>query len=174
MPHRSTRTDEVAHRDAEGDPHILGPGLLPTPFTAAEIRVASEGKVIRLLVEDPDGSRFERVNRFCDRDAEGATLEQWRVDADGAVEGPIARARVTWRELQEHAAFSAATTTRSTETLELPIGRVDCLRYAVRKTADPEASTFWFSLGHPGMPVRYEVATDTGIQRTTVIAIERR
>ena len=34
------------------DPHVLGPGLLPTPFTADEIRVAcGSGRTMRLLVE---------------------------------------------------------------------------------------------------------------------------
>lgn len=141
------------------DPHVLGPGLLPTPFTADEIRTATgEGKTIRLRVDLPDGSHTTRVNRFTEVDAEGATLERWSL----ADRGDLSASRVTWRELQGHAAFDAATTALSTETVTLPLGDLVCLRF---DTAD---GTFWFSLAHPGMPVRFE----SGGVRTTVEAIE--
>ncbi|KRC61407.1 hypothetical protein ASE14_11050 [Agromyces sp. Root81] len=64
------------------DPHVLGPGLLPTPFTADEIRAASgSGKLIRILVEQPDGETFERINHLIDCDDEGATVEHWPTPA---------------------------------------------------------------------------------------------
>ncbi|MGW9631841.1 hypothetical protein ACWGST_14160 [Agromyces sp. NPDC055520] len=163
------------------DPHLLGPGLLPTPFTADEIRSASgAGKLIRILVEQPDGERFERINRFSDCDADGAMLERWLVAADGGVEGEVSSGRVTWRELQGHAAFPADRTTVVEETLELPIGRVECLRYDTRdeagdgdeREADVAAETFWFARAFPGMPVRYESPTPVGVVRTTVLAVE--
>ncbi|WP_194421277.1 hypothetical protein [Microbacterium abyssi] len=186
----------------EPDPHVLGPGLLPTPFTADQIRDAARGgKTIRMLVEEPDGSTRFRVNRFRDPDDEGAMLERWTSGPTGIVEGEITSSRVTWRELQGHAAFPADLTTLSSETLKLPIGRVECLRYEVRESADAEPDTFWFATAHPGMPVRYEThpeassetalrgrdagnsaashprnavsARGDGVQRTTVIAIER-
>ncbi len=156
------------------DPHLLGPGLLPTPFTAAEIRDATRGgKTIRILVEEPDGAATIRVNRFLDTDEDGATLERWQSGPTGIVEGGISRSRVSWSELQAHAGFAADRTTLSSETLELPLGRVECLRYDVRDTAESAPSTFWFAIAHPGMPVRYETPMDAGIQRTTVISIER-
>jgi hypothetical protein len=141
------------------DPRMLGPGLLPTPFTADEIRDATGvGKTIRLRVDLPDGTRTSRVNRFIDVDAEGATLERWSRDG----RSDLTVSRVTWRELQGHAAFDAATTTRSTETAALPLGDLVCLRY---DTAD---GTFWFSPQHPGMPVRFE----SGGVRTAVESVE--
>lgn len=157
------------------DPRILGAGLLPTPFTAAEIRAASgAGKTIRLLVEEPDGARYERVNRFSECDDEGATLERWRVAVDGGVDGEVSTARVTWIELQGHAAFPAGRTIVSEDVLELPIGRVECRRYDVRidDSADAATEIFWFATAHPGMPVRYEVLTPAGTQRTTVVAVD--
>jgi hypothetical protein len=186
------------------DPHVLGPGLLPTPFTADEIRAGARGgKTIRMLVEEPDGTTYLRVNRFRDADDEGATLERWTSGPTGIVQGEITSSRVTWLELQGHAAFPADLTTLSSETLQLPIGRVDCLRYEVRESSDAEPETFWFAIDHPGMPVRYETRPETafrgrdvqdsgpshpqnavspedrsesreqGVQRTTVIAISR-
>lgn len=141
------------------DPHILGPGLLPTPFTAEEIRTATgRGKTIRIRIDLPDGSIATRVNRFSETDADGATLERWSL----ADRSDVSADRVTWLDLQRHAAFDTATTTVSTETLVLPLGELTCLRY---ETAD---GTFWFSPGHPGMPVRYE---SDGVS-TTVESIE--
>ncbi|MFB9308213.1 hypothetical protein BJY17_002321 [Agromyces hippuratus] len=156
------------------DPHVLGPGLLPTPFTADEIRAASgAGKLIRILVEQPDGERFERINRFSDCDDEGATLERWLVAADGGVEGEVSSGRVTWRELQGHAAFPDDRTTVTEETIELQIGRVECVRYDTRdEVPDAAVESFWFARSFPGMPVRFESPTPGGVVRTTVLAVE--
>ncbi|GAA1958635.1 hypothetical protein [Agromyces allii] len=170
-----------ADLEPASDPHLLGPGLLPTPFTAGEIRAASgSGKTIRLLVETPGGERFERVNRFVDLDDEGATLEQWRLDAAGDVDGEVTSERVTWRELQEHAAFPVEHATRSSVSLDLVLGGedalLDCLLYEVRQGhgdgGDPEVARFWFALDHPGMPVRYEIPTPEGVARTTVASVD--
>jgi hypothetical protein len=142
------------------DPHILGPGLLPTPFTADEIRDATgSGTTIHLLLEGPDGPLGENINRFHDTDAEGATLDRWSPADPKAVVSD----RVTWLDLQGHAAFDAETTTMATESLTTPLGDLTCRRY---DTAD---GTFWFSSAHPGMPVVYE---SEGM-RTTVLSIER-
>jgi hypothetical protein len=174
-PHAPTESHALSESQVPSDPHVLGPGLLPTPFTAAEIRAASgSGKTIRILVELPDGERFERIHRFSDCDDEGATLERWRVAVDGGVDGEVSSRRVTWFELQQHAAFPADRTSRSNETLELPIGRVECVRYDTRDDAwaDAPVATFWFAHDYPGMPVRYEEATPAGVERTIVVAIE--
>lgn len=144
----------------DSDPHLLGPGLLPTPFTAAEIRDATgTGTVIRLLLEGPDGPMAEHVNRFHDTDDEGATLDRWASEDPKAVVSN----RVTWAELQGHAAFDAGTTSVSTVSLSTPLGALTCRRY------DTEDGIFWFSIDHPGMPVQYE---SDGL-RTTVLSIER-
>ncbi|ANJ28437.1 hypothetical protein [Agromyces aureus] len=167
--------DPAAAGEQATEPHLLGPGLLPTPFTAGEIRAASgSGKRIRLLVEMPGGERFERVNRFVDLDDEGATLEQWRLDAAGEPDGEVTSERVTWRELQEHAAFPAEATARTSVVLASPLGTLDCLRYEVRHGEGDDASimTFWFALAHPGMPVRYEIPTPGGLMRTTMLAVD--
>lgn len=141
------------------DPHLLGPGLLPTPFTAAEIRDATgTGKLIRLQLDGPDGSLGEHVNRFRETDAEGATLDRWAAADPKAVVSN----RVTWLELQGHAAFDAATTSVSTVSLSSPLGELTCRKY------DTGDGVFWFSIAHPGMPVLHE---SEGL-RTTVLSIE--
>lgn len=145
---------------SETDPHLLGPGLLPTPFTAAEIRDATgSGKVIHLLLEGPDGPLGEHVNRFRDTDEEGATLDRWAVEDPNAVVSN----RVTWADLQGHAAFDAETTSVTTVSLSSPLGELTCRKY------DTDDGVFWFSIAHPGMPVQYE----SDGMRTTVLSIER-
>lgn len=145
---------------SEPDPHQLGPGLLPTPFTAAEIRKATgTGLVIQLLLEGHDGPMGKHVNHFYNTDAEGATLDRWAVAAPKA----IVKSRVTWAELQAHAAFDAGTTSMSTVSVTTPLGTLICHRY------DTEDGVFWFSVDHPGMPVQFE---SDGL-RTTVLSIER-
>ncbi|MCS3442764.1 hypothetical protein [Microbacterium phyllosphaerae] len=152
------------------DPHILGPGLLPTPFTADEIREATgAGKTIRLRVEQPDGSTGERVNRFRETDAEGATLDRWAAETPEAV----VSSRVTWAELQSHAAFPSDRTSVTTETLDTPLGSLTCQRYDTADEPGDPVESFWFSLAHPGMPIRYEVPIGDGVMRTTAWEITR-
>ena len=150
--------------DATPDPHVIADGLLPTPFTAAEIRAALRGgAVIRIRTSLPDGRVEDRVNRFREGDGEGATLDRWSIDSPSEVSS----SRVTWRELQAHAAFPADRTVARTETLaEHPLGRVRCLRYNV--TDSDGGAIFGFSLAHPGMPVQYESTDADGTTRTTV------
>ncbi|MDQ4215074.1 hypothetical protein [Microbacterium capsulatum] len=152
--------------DANADPHVIAADLLPTPFSAAEIRDELRGGALfRIRVEAADGSVTERINRLIDGDDEGITTESWTADAEPT------RRRSTWRELQEHAAFPAALARRSIEVLEHPLGRAELIRYDV---ADPDGDeVFWFSPAHPGMPVRYEISTADGVMRTTVVEITR-
>jgi hypothetical protein len=151
------------------DAHLLGEDLLPTPFTADEIREGCpEGRTIRLRVEPATGAAYERVNRFVDCDAEGATIESWVVGDRGQQVGPAAN-RQTWLELQRHAAFPVEGTTVSEEPLELPFGRFVCRVYARAGGA-----RFLFARDLPGMPVRYEIPDgEGGVAVTEMVADER-
>lgn len=146
------------------DPHVIADGLLPTPFTAGEIRAALRGgAIIRIRTEFPDSRTEDRINRFREGDDEGATLDRWSTESPAEVSS----SRVTWRELQAHAAFPAEQTVVRADTLDdHPLGRVECLRYDV--TDSDGGAVFWFALAHPGMPVRYESTDTTGTTRTTV------
>ncbi len=151
------------------DPHVLGDGLLPTPFSAAEIRDGCPvGRTIRLLVEPAAGASYERMNRFADCDAEGATIESWVVGVGGEPVD-LSTDRTTWLDLQRHASFPAATTRRTEETVDLPVGRVECLVY----TRDSGAR-FVFAKDHAGMPARYELPDGAGgVDVTTMVADDR-
>jgi hypothetical protein len=148
------------------DPHVLGDGLLPTPFSAAEIRAGCPaGRTIRLLVEPASGASYERVNRFVACDDEGATIESWVVGLDGeSVDRSSDRA--TWLDLQRHASFPDATTRRTEEMVDLPLGPVECVVYTTESGA-----RFVFGKGHAGMPVRYELPDgEGGVEVTTMVA----
>ncbi|WP_076262386.1 hypothetical protein [Intrasporangium flavum] len=140
----------------------------PTPFTAGEIRAGCpDGRTITLLVEPAGGEPFRRVNRYRDGDADGVTVDRWTLGPDGAPAGEVEATRSTWLELQAHASFPEEVTTVTRETVTLPLGEVETLRYRVGTGAD--AATFWFAPAHPGMPVRYESPSATGgVDRTTV------
>ncbi|MET4098819.1 hypothetical protein ABIB37_001056 [Agrococcus sp. UYP10] len=135
------------------DPHVLGPDLAPTPFTADEIRAGNpDGR--RLLVRTRlEGRTTYHCDSFQDGDADGCALSQVVTDASGTPVDDPRTSRVTWRELQAHAAFPEAATTVTHERIRLAVGEVDCLRYDVQR--DDGASTFWFAVDRPGMPLRY-------------------
>lgn len=149
------------------DPRVLGPGLAPTPFTAEEIRAGCPvGRTIDLLVESAGAAPYVRYNRFVACDETGATIERGRRSGDAEVEST--RARSSWAELQAHAAFPATATTIEPETIAIPLGTVDCLRYTVRDGDD--MTVFWFAPAFPGMPVRVSSPADDST--TTMIASE--
>ena len=155
------------------DPHVLGPDLLPTPFTAEEIREGCPaGRLTRVRVEPADGPPYERVNRFVDCDEEGATIERSSFGADGEPTGAPQLARTTWAGFQSHAAFPRARTTVADDVIETPLGRLDCLRYTVLDGSDTD--TFWFATSLPGMPVRMVSETEGRlVESSTMIADER-
>lgn len=153
---------------AMADPHVLAPGLAPSPFSADEIRDGCPaGRTIELLVEPADGAPFVRVNRFARCDEDGALIERWRVSADGSVDGTVDAARSTWLDLQRHASFPADATTIEDDILDLPMGLLCCLRYTVGTGSG--RTVFWFARDLPGMPVRYEAPAESGgTDRTTM------
>jgi hypothetical protein len=151
------------------DPHELGEGLLPTPFTADEIRQGCPvGRTIRLRVEPATGTPYERVSRFVDCDADGATIESWVVGDDGEQIG-LAADRSSWLDLQRHAAFPVAGTTVTDESIELGFGRFACRVYS-----RDGGARFVFATALPGMPVRYEIPDgEGGVAVTEMVADER-
>jgi hypothetical protein len=151
------------------DPHVLAPGMAPTPFTAAEIRSGCPaGRTITLLVEPATGPAWQRVNRFVDTDEVGATLQRWRVGPDGEPEGAVEASRTTWLQLQGHASYPADSVTITQDAVDLPMGTFDALRYTVED--EDGVGILWFAAAFPGMPVRYESpAPGGGLDRTTMV-----
>ena len=147
------------------DPHVLAPGLAPTPFTAAEIRAGCPAGRVS-VVRTPAGLT---AIRFAEDDEEGAWIEDTPLDEHGRPCGPVERERSTWLELQEHAAFPAEHTTIDRVELLGHLEQRRCLRYTVRRG---EATlVFWFAVDLPGMPIRVD-RTERGTTRTTLDVVE--
>ena len=152
------------------DPHQLRPDHLPTPFSAAEIRVGCPpGRTVRSLVTEGDAAPFVHVVRFVAVDDDGAEQESWTETVDGVPTTEPKRRRSTWLEFQGHASMPAATTEIAEETIEIPAGRFDCLRYTRRDGTS--VSTFWFARSAPGMPLRFQDVED-GVTVYSSVALE--
>jgi hypothetical protein len=137
------------------DAHRLRPDHHPTPFSADEIRDGCPaGRTVRSLVVESGAEPYLGITRFVAVDAEGAEQEYWRETPDGARLTEARKRRSTWLEFQGHASMPAATTEIAEETIEIPAGRFDCLRYT--RSEGDEVSTFWFAKSAPGMPLRFE------------------
>jgi hypothetical protein len=135
------------------DPHVLAPGTAPTPFTADQIRAACpSGRTAVFAVTGAAGAVSHRMSRFVDSDDDGTTFERGACTPDGQPVDGLEGRRMTWLDLQRHASFPAAAVTIDEDTLDLPVGRLDCLRYVV--TDDEDVTTFWFATSIPGMPVK--------------------
>jgi hypothetical protein len=137
------------------DAHQLRPDHLPTPFTANEIRDACQpGRTVRSLVEEEGAEPYVHVTRFVTATAKGAEQESWNEGLDGSPVSEPVRRQSTWIEFQEHASFPSATTHIDEETVEIPAGRFEMLRYTQRDGS--AVRTFWFAKSAPGMPLRFE------------------
>ena len=138
------------------DPHILEVGHAPTPFLAEEIRMGSPvGRRIKLLVEVDGAEPFVRVQRYVWTNERSATTERWRETVDGARVGRVEDRDTTWRQLQANASFPADQTAIEADTIETPLGIMDCLRYTVRE--GETVKRLWFARHLPGQPVKVEV-----------------
>lgn len=153
-----------------GDPHILETSHAPTPFTAAAIRAGCPaGRTVRLSVERSGQPPYVRVNRFVSTDAEGAVQQSQNLSVDGAAITSPEVSRASWLDLQRHASFPRDRTQIDEETIALPVGRLECLRYTV--TDEEEEQVFWFAVAKPGMPVKYLIRDhDTVTSSVTMIS----
>jgi hypothetical protein len=141
------------------DPYQFRPGDLPTPFSATEIRVGCPpGRTVRSLVEQAGQEPYIGVTKFVTGDEDGADQEFWRESPDRTRLTEPQRRRSTWLEFQGHASMPAAQTTRTEETIDIPAGRFECMKY-VRRDEDGVA-TFWFARVAPGMPLKFQQQVD--------------
>jgi hypothetical protein len=154
-----------------GDPHVLEPGHAPTPFSAAEIRDGSPvGLTATLRIEEAGEPPWTQVTRFVSWDPEGADRLAYRVAADGT-STERTTSRSTWLQLQRHASYPTDAVTIEDIELDTPMGRLDCLRYAV--VNGDETVIHWFARSMPGMPIQ-TVVTNGGreVERVTMLSRE--
>lgn len=137
------------------DSHVLRPDHLPTPFTAAEIREGCPpGRTVRSLVVAAGADPYVQVTRFVSGDEAAAEQDSWTETIDGRQLTEPRRHRSTWLEFQRHASMPAAQTRIERESIDIPAGHYDCLRYT--RTDGDRVDTFWFATAAPGMPLKFE------------------
>jgi hypothetical protein len=137
------------------DARVLRSDHLPTPYTAEEIRANSPvGRKLRALVTRAGVEPYVRVTQITWADAVGWRGDGWTETPDGRRLTEPEREEATWLELQGHASMPAATTRIDEETIDLPGGRYECLRYT--RDEGESVDTFWFAKSEPGAPVRFE------------------
>ena len=152
------------------DPHVMHPDHAPTPFTADEIRSATPAGYMVVTVTEQGAAAAHRRTEFTDVDADRTTMVMTPIDEHGAPAGEAREVVAAWSDLQAHASFPAGITTRSRDTITTPLGTIDCIRYDV--SSDDHTNTFWFSIEHPGMPIRLTSDALNG-PTTTVVSITR-
>ncbi|MBI4879395.1 MAG: hypothetical protein HY812_07005 [Planctomycetes bacterium] len=150
------------------------PTILRRPFTAQQIRDEMvPGFTVKLLRRTAGArDRFE-LWRVVEADAESVVIESCPLDAGGAPAGQASREASTWVELRNHAAFPAERASLSEETLETPLGALDCWLYRVADSETGAVREFHFAKALPGPPVRYATLKD-GLPLEVVTQVERR
>jgi hypothetical protein len=154
---------ESSQREA-GDPTVL-----PTPFTADEIRDEwIEGFQLVIERRSPSEERLERWT-VISADEDGALIEYAEIDAFGAVTGVPTVRRSSWRELRDHASFPADRASRERVVRTTPLGELDGWLYIVRDDESGTVNQFFFASALPGAPVAMEMLEDG----TTLLALEQ-
>lgn len=152
------------------DPHVMHPDHAPTPFTADEIRAATPAGYTVVTVTEHGGETSHRRTEFTEVDEARAIMVMTPLDDHGEPSGGSREVVAAWTDLQAHASFPAEITTIRRDTVETPLGTIDCVRYDVAN--DDHTNTFWFSPAHPGMPIRLTSDAKNG-PTTTVVSIAR-
>ena len=125
------------------------------------------GRTYKVLVEVDGAEPFVRVLRYVWTNERSATTERWRESLDGARIGDIEERDTTWLRLQGQASFPAEQTTIEADTIETPLGVMDCLMYTVRDGGT--VKRLWFARHLPGVPVKVIVKEGGAVVSTVTM-----
>ena len=112
------------------------------------------GREVRSLVVRQGSEPYIRVMRVVSSDADGGERDFWTETPEGQRLTDPEREYSTFLELQGHASMPTATTRIDEETIDIPAGHFDCLRYT--RVDGDTVDTFWFAISAPGAPMRFE------------------
>lgn len=128
--------------------------MLPTPYTAAQIRDAMPvGTQLTLQQATPQGIIGQVHWTVTQADPQGMSmLEHY----EGAPADSDTVDAYAWTDLRDHARFPAATTTRQRASWSDVLGDHEGWHYVRTEDTDTGAVLhhFWFSDDHPGPPLR--------------------
>jgi len=144
------------------------------PFPADELRRGIPiGTEMRFRIESQGAPSVIQHWVFTGADDKGCTIAARILAEDGSLIEDKGEGTSTWAELEAHAHFPAATTTRAESRVEVPAGSYETWLYEVRP-ADPEAPVrrYHFAWKLPGPPVAMEV-TKSGTLVTRMVLLDR-
>ncbi len=130
----------------------------PTPFSAAEIRRnCDKGRWIEVKIWKEGEKETRQLTVFTHADDHKATITVQDLGEGGVPVGEKMTGTTRWTELQRHASFPENETEITCESLETPMGKLDCLLYTVRTTQEEETvvQCLWFAREMPGPPVLF-------------------
>lgn len=144
------------------------------PFTADQLRAGIPvGTEMRFRVESAGAPALVQHWVFTDADESGCTIASRVLAEDGTLIEDEGSGTSTWAELETHAHFPTAITTRSESSVEVPGGRFETWLFEVRPT-EPDAPVrrYHFARELPGPPVWMEV-TRGGELVTRMVLLSR-
>lgn len=150
------------------------PTMLPTPFTADQIRDAmpfGAHILIRTRSEAGEGSLDWTVTEATATHVRLRTL----VTPEGGAPLEPHELYTSWSELRTHAQFSSAEARRVRARVVTPFGKLDGWKYVVRRIDDEGVKSrevMWFADAMPGPPMRMWTLT-TGGSRWWFEQVER-
>jgi hypothetical protein len=131
------------------------PAVLPTPYTAEQIREAWQpGFRVEMRTTEADVATRQRMT-VVSATAETVTIRSEPLGENGEASEPARESTATWSELRDHALFPAASTTRERAECHSRLGSLPGWRYATT-TANGGSLTMCFADATPGPPVEYE------------------
>lgn len=147
---------------------------LPPPFSAAELRKGiSAGTQMRFQVESAGSPTVIQEWLFRNVDDQGCTIAARILATDGSLISDNGTGTSTWAELESHAHFPAAHSTRRESTVVVPAGEFATWYFEVKsKGPGSPVSRFHFAKELPGPPVWMEV-TKNGVVTTKMILLSR-
>ncbi|PKN54752.1 MAG: hypothetical protein CVU56_24820 [Deltaproteobacteria bacterium HGW-Deltaproteobacteria-14] len=156
---------------------VAGPEIAPPPFTAEQIRGATDpGRTYVYRVHQGDGTSALRTLTFTRADEVSATLHAATTTPDGEALDEPTDEEVTWDQLVAHAAWPRAATEISAARVAVLAGSFDAKLYTVREVDDDGAEVVtraWFATALPGAPVRFEQVR-SGVTLFTMELVEHR
>jgi len=94
---------------------------------------------------------------FAPVDDDTVRITTTKFDAVGNQVGEPSSDPAKWTELHEHGHFKHAVTTITNESITVPAGTFDAMKYVVTNPLGDDVKTIWFARSLPGPPVKLEV-----------------
>ena len=131
----------------------------PYPYSVYDIRAGCPlGRLIEYRIEKAGAPVRVEQWAFSPLDNDTVKVTTTAFDAEGKPDGAPTTESAKWTDLHEHARFPQSATQISNESLALPAGTFDVMKYVVTKGT--EVKTYWFARSLPGPPVKVEVVKD--------------